>query len=441
MQEDFVEEAFTQRTIDLYNQECTAIEQAPTDVVQSDLQTTYGVNKRSALCQLPEFDVTKQLPQDIMHTLLEGVVQYEIRLVLLYFIESRAIALQRLNNAILNHNYGYSEMSDKPGPLREAVFSGEERYKLKYNAAQARLFLRILPYILCPMVNTNDDHYTFLVELIEIVQLVFAPVIRLESIQYLKLLIKEHLNKFRELFPDKNIIPKQHYMLHIPGMIKHLGHLIRSSCFNFESAHKYFKELARKQNFKNLPLSLAKRHQFLECSNFGDVEESPSSHPLFATEKKCGVVRVASGEELCALQQTFNESGLLPGIQLEKVHKVSWIVLNGTKFCKDAVIAIGVCNNPPLPVFGQLRQIWLISDFVYFEVCAFDTFCLDYLHQAYLVKKVIPDVVCVVPYENLVDFNVFHAKSDMQENCFASPKYEIVDVMHEYVQGTSPINN
>ena len=238
----------------------------------------------------------------------------------------------------------------------------------------------------------------------------FAPVIRLDSIQNLKKLIEEHLNKFKELFPGKNILPKQHYMLHIPAMIEHLGPLIRASCFNFESAHKYFKELARKQNFKNLAMSLAKRHQFLECSNFGDSKESPSSHPLFATEKKCGVVYVAGAEELYLLQQKFCQCGLLPGIQLQQAHRVSWIVVNGTKFCKEAMIAIGVVNNQLLPVFGQIFQIWLISDYVYFEVCAYDTICFDYTHQAYLVEKGVPDAVSVVPYENLVDFNVFHVK-------------------------------
>lgn len=64
--------------------------------------------------------------------------------------------------------------------------------------------------------------------------------------------------------------------------------MIRSSCFSFEAAHKYFKQIARKQNFKNLKLSLAKRHQLLECSNFGDSKENPSSHPLFATENFFG---------------------------------------------------------------------------------------------------------------------------------------------------------
>ncbi len=92
--------------------------------------------------------------------------------------------------------------SDKPGPLKYAVFFREERYKLKYNAAQPRLFLCALPYILSPMIDTSDEHYTFLVELIQIVQLVFTPVIKLESIQFLKQLIEEHLAKFKELFPE-----------------------------------------------------------------------------------------------------------------------------------------------------------------------------------------------------------------------------------------------
>ena len=36
---------------------------------------------QSPFCVLPTFDVTKQLPQDIIDTLLEGDDQYEARLV------------------------------------------------------------------------------------------------------------------------------------------------------------------------------------------------------------------------------------------------------------------------------------------------------------------------------------------------------------------------
>ena len=88
MQNDFVEEAFTLHTQASYNQESTDIEQAPTEAVRNNLRTTYGINRRSALTELPGFNVTKQLPQDIKHTLLERTVQYEVRMVLLYFIEN-----------------------------------------------------------------------------------------------------------------------------------------------------------------------------------------------------------------------------------------------------------------------------------------------------------------------------------------------------------------
>ena len=92
--------------------------------------------------------------------------------------------------------------------------------------------------------------------------------------------------------------------------------MVRSSCFSFESAHSYFKEIARKQNFKNLPLSLAKRHQFNECCNFGDPEESPSSHPLFSSERSCGVIKKLEAESCQTLRERFNAHRLLPGVKL-----------------------------------------------------------------------------------------------------------------------------
>ena len=86
-----------------------------------------------------------------------------------------------------------------------------------------------------------------------------------------------------------------------------------------------------------------------------------------------------------------------------KVFSATLVVLNGTKFSKHAVIAVGVTNDPPLPVFGQFRQIWVVSKFV-----------------------------CFVLYEILLDYKVFHVKADNQGNTNVSIKYDIDDIMHEY---------
>ena len=224
------------RTKYSYERHCLYIANAPNEQVKANLRTTYGINIQSPICALPTFDVTKQLSQDIIHTLLEGVAQYEARLVLLLYIRNGTLTLDRINGAILSHPYGSSETSNKPGPIRKSVFSSEEVTSLKFDALQARLFLRLLPFFINTFVGMDSQEYTFMTELIHIVQVIYSPVIRTKTIQDLKILIENHLKKFKELFPDKNVIPKQHYLIHTPEMIKLLGPMIRSSCSSFEAA-------------------------------------------------------------------------------------------------------------------------------------------------------------------------------------------------------------
>ena len=70
-----------------------------------------------------------------MLSVLEGAVQYEVRLVLQHYIQSGVTTLSQINGAITSVEYGYSEVSDKPGPLKGTVFNGDERYKLGYSCS------------------------------------------------------------------------------------------------------------------------------------------------------------------------------------------------------------------------------------------------------------------------------------------------------------------
>lgn len=80
----------TQRTKALYEEHCSDIENA-TGEFQHNLKITYGINQRSPLCRLPSFNIITELPQDIMHILFEGTVQYELRLVLKELIYTQKI--------------------------------------------------------------------------------------------------------------------------------------------------------------------------------------------------------------------------------------------------------------------------------------------------------------------------------------------------------------
>ena len=89
----------------------------------------------------------------------------------------------------------------------------------------------------------------------------FAHKVSLNSVIILKQLVKEQLTSFKNEYPNARILPKQHYLVHLPTQMM-FGPLIQSWCMRFEAMHSYFKDMARKiKNFKNLPLSLAKRHQ------------------------------------------------------------------------------------------------------------------------------------------------------------------------------------
>ena len=79
---------------------------------------------------------------------------------------------------------------------------------MKYNAAQSKLFLQLLPFSLSNLVDQSTAYYTFLIQIIEISQIVFSPVISKETVTALEGLIEEYLKFFKQLIPDKNITPK-----------------------------------------------------------------------------------------------------------------------------------------------------------------------------------------------------------------------------------------
>jgi hypothetical protein len=47
-------------------------------------------------------------------------------------------------------------------------------------------------------------------------RIIFAPVVNIDQVAYLQVLIQKLLQTFRDLFPDCSIIPKMHYMVHMP---------------------------------------------------------------------------------------------------------------------------------------------------------------------------------------------------------------------------------
>lgn len=91
-------------------------------LVQTDpnLASTYGVKRASILNQSRYFHVVDGLDLDVMHDQLEGVLPFEIKLLLKKFVrEQDFFTLDTLNERITKFDYGLPDLSNKPSPIKQ----------------------------------------------------------------------------------------------------------------------------------------------------------------------------------------------------------------------------------------------------------------------------------------------------------------------------------
>lgn len=233
----FNEDNFEQRTLERHIQQCSDIEKVSTEYLRNSLKTTYGINRRSKVMDFPAFNLIQQTPQDIMHVILEGIAPLEIKCMLKQLVILGQLDLDVFNADIIGFPYSPQDTRDRPCPIAYSTLASNDN-KLKQSSGQMLVLLKILPFLLDVIRGTA--YFSFILEFLEIVQILFSPVICLETIDKLKVLIEQHLKHFKELFSENNITPKQHYLIHIPSQIKLLGPMLRHMCMRFESKHCFF---------------------------------------------------------------------------------------------------------------------------------------------------------------------------------------------------------
>ena len=67
------------------------------------------------------------------------------------------------------------------------------------------------------MMTPNWNHF---LQLLDIADLLFAPIINKDVPAYLLILLEENLAVFKDIYPEATIIPKIHYLLHLPRYIE-----------------------------------------------------------------------------------------------------------------------------------------------------------------------------------------------------------------------------
>ena len=75
---------------------------------------------------------------------------------------------------------------------------------------------RFLPLIVGVKVPETDEKWQLFLKMLEITDIIFSQVTSHNQAATLSLLIEEHHNEFKRLYPGCSIIPKMHYLVHYP---------------------------------------------------------------------------------------------------------------------------------------------------------------------------------------------------------------------------------
>jgi len=101
----FREENFELCSLPQYEAQCGEICEDNT----GEKSVEYGINHGSILRELQYFDVTSVLLPDVMHDILEGVLQYEMKLFLQFGIQEHHFTFSMLTLHLESFDFGYME--------------------------------------------------------------------------------------------------------------------------------------------------------------------------------------------------------------------------------------------------------------------------------------------------------------------------------------------
>lgn len=317
--------------------------------VQEKGGSCFGVKRHCVITEsLSYFNVNSCYPPDIMHDVFKGIVPEELTHCLSMLIAKTFFNLDTLNKSIQDFPYKWTDKKNKPHIIPR-TFS--KRKTIGGNAHENWALLRLLPLIIGHLVPEGEMAWQILLDLKDIAELVVAPSHTDDSISYLQSKISEHRQKLQELFPDLQLLPKHHYIEHYPQLTKMFGPLVLFWTMRFEAKHSFFKQVVRHTNcFKNLPLSLAVKHQLMISYQLTSTNDEKSD--IEVTNVSTLPIEILKNEIILTVKQKFPSAA--------EVCLTKCVSSKGVHYRNGMIVAYGSTSG--LPDFGEILQICIVQE-------------------------------------------------------------------------------
>lgn len=374
---------FEQRSFENYNQQLKNVQN---EVNQTRLQTIKketGIDKSCALHNLRYFHLTKNFGLDTMHDLLEGIVPFEIKNVLRYLIVTKNyFSVDLLNSKVNSFQYGYKDRKNRPKSNFTLLdLKQTKSHKMKSSSSQTLCLLRVLPFILEEFIKDDADkqHLEFIIDLIEICKIAGCTEINRGIIYYFKELIINHLEDFKKLFPNDNLINKHHHLTHYANSLVMFGPLQQSNCMRYEAKHLNFKKHAQIcMNYKNICKTLIFREQVSQIKIVKDTKIIIKSKQKIITSDTIKYYK-------------------------DEIIKSHFIKINGSDYLLQNIMCLKYEDSEP--VFAKIVDITINKEIIWFSFQLFHTEYYSSNFAAYLVKLT-PEVV-TIKFDYLVYKSIF----------------------------------
>lgn len=227
---------------------------------QINYKDSKGIKKYCVFNNLQHYHILDNCTVDVMHDINEGVIQFFIKFIFQRIIQNKIASVADIQALCRDHNYGWFWKKYKPSKINV------EKHNLNQNAMQSYCLMLHLPFILIKFRSKIGLAWDAMENLLQILQILYSTRIRKSDVDRLREQIKSHLSYLVEM--GCNLLPKHHMTTHYPNLILKIGPLIHSWMMRFESKHKFFTDLVHlTYNYKNLPYTLAMRHQSRDCIN------------------------------------------------------------------------------------------------------------------------------------------------------------------------------
>ncbi|XP_032366042.1 uncharacterized protein LOC116684672 [Etheostoma spectabile] len=365
--------------------------------------TETGIKRDCALNKLQFYHVTDNVAPDVMHDILEGVGGFEMKLVLNSLIEQKLITLEQLNYRLTSFDYGFCDGGNKPSAIKPQDLKNPDG-ALRQTASQTWCLLRLLPLMIGDLVPEGNQHWELFLSLLCCMELIFSPALTHGAIIFLGYLIQEHHCLFLDLYPNRHLKPKHHFMLHYPRAIRKLGPIVHFWSMRFEAKHGFFKRVSHVTcNFRNICKTQAYRHQIMMCYTL-------LSGQMFSHEFEVGPGCVT-------LLGTIEDFGKVSGFEgipaFTEVYVPSWVRYKGTSYRPGMTLLVSHSPDGE-PNFGTIQRIVVMSSKVRVIVKNWETTGFERHYFAFTVFPT--SAIEAVDIDSIDDYHPLHVVRSHNEN-------------------------